>query len=38
MNSFKITIDPYKQLNTASLNGQPLSPYSELSNYLTTPF
>ena len=38
MNSFKITIDPYKKLNTASLNGQPLSPYSELSNYLTTPF
>ncbi len=38
MNHLKVTLNPYTELNTASLNGYPLSPYSELSNYIKEPF
>lgn len=38
MNNLKITLDPYKKVNTVSLDGKPVSPYSELSNYIKQPF
>lgn len=38
LNELKIKIDPYKEVNSATLNGKPLSPYNELSNYLKEPF
>lgn len=38
LNELRIRIDPYQDTNTATVNGRPLSPYSELSNYLKEPF
>ena len=38
MNRFKVTINPYQHINTLSVDGRPLSPYSELSNYLKREF
>ena len=38
MNNLKITLDPYKGINTVSIDGRPVSPYSELSNYIKQPF
>lgn len=38
MSNLKITLNPYDELNTASLDGAPLSAYSEISNYLKKPF
>ena len=37
MNELQITVNPYKGINEATLDGNPLSPYSELSNYLQQP-
>nr|WP_317351350.1 Ig-like domain-containing protein [uncultured Agathobacter sp.] len=38
MNTLKIKLNPYKDINIASLDERPLSPYSELNNYLKEPF
>jgi len=38
MNTLKIKLNPYKDINIASLDDKPLSPYSELNNYLKEPF
>ena len=38
MNRVKLKLNPYKDLNIASLNDKPLSPYSELNNYMKEPF
>ena len=38
MNILKLKLNPYKDINIASLDDKPLSPYSELSNYLREPF
>ena len=37
MSKLQITINPYRGMNDATLDGVPLSPYSELSNYLQQP-
>lgn len=37
MSQLTITINPYSGINDAAVNGLPLSPYSELSNYLQQP-
>ena len=37
-NILKIKLNPYRDLNTGSLDGKPLSPYSELNNYMKEPF
>lgn len=37
MSNLKITINPYRGTNDASVNGILLSPYSELSDYLQQP-
>ena len=37
MNTLKIKLNPYKDINIASLDDKPLSPYSELNNYLKEP-
>ena len=37
MNNLKITLNPYGEYNTASLDGNPLSPYSEISNFIKLP-
>lgn len=38
MNTLKIKLNPYKDINIASLDDKPLSPYSELNNYMKEPF
>ena len=38
MNTLKIKLNPYKEVNIASLDDRPLSPYSELNNYMKEPF
>lgn len=38
MYTLKIKLNPYKDINIASLENKPLSPYSELINYLKEPF
>lgn len=38
MNTLKIKLNPYKDINIASLDEKPLSPYSELNNYMKEPF
>ncbi len=38
MNTLRIKLNPYKDINIASLNDKPLSPYSELNNYMKEPF
>lgn len=38
MNTLKIKLNPYKDVNIASLDEKPLSPYSELNNYMKEPF
>lgn len=38
MNTLKIKLDPYRDINIASLDDKPLSPYSELNNYMKEPF
>ena len=38
MNTLKIKLNPYKDVNIASLDERPLSPYSELNNYMKEPF
>ncbi len=38
MNILKIKLNPYKDVNIASLDDKPLSPYSELNNYMKEPF
>ncbi len=38
MNTLKIKLNPYKDVNIASLDDKPLSPYSELNNYMKEPF
>lgn len=38
MNTLKLKLNPYKDINIASLDDKPLSPYSELNNYMKEPF
>ena len=38
MNTLRIKMNPYKDVNIASLDEKPLSPYSELNNYMKEPF
>lgn len=38
MDTLKIKLNPYKDINIVSLNNKPLSPYSELNNYMKEPF
>ncbi len=38
MNQLEIKLNPYQDVNIASLDGLPLSEYSELYNYMTEPF
>lgn len=38
MNTLKIKLNPYKDTNIASMDDRPLSPYSELTNFLKEPF
>lgn len=38
MNTLRIKLNPYKDINIASLDDKPLSPYSELNNYMKEPF
>jgi len=38
MNTLRIKLNPYKDVNIASLDDKPLSPYSELNNYMKEPF
>lgn len=38
MNTLKIKLNPYQDVNIASLDERPLSPYSELNNYMKEPF
>ena len=38
MNTLKIKLNPYKDINIASLDEKPLSLYSELNNYMKEPF
>lgn len=38
MNTLKIKLNPYKDINIASLDDKPLSTYSELNNYMKEPF
>ncbi|MCR5608348.1 MAG: Ig-like domain-containing protein [Lachnospiraceae bacterium] len=38
MNTIKIKLDPFKDINTVSLDNRPLSIYSELNNYMREPF
>lgn len=38
MNTLKLKLNPYNDINIASLDGKPLSPYSEMSNFLKEPF
>lgn len=38
MNTLKIKLNPFKDFNIVSLDDKPLSPYSELNNYMKEPF
>lgn len=38
MNNVIIRLNPYKETHSISINGKPLSLYSELNNYLNEPF
>lgn len=38
MNNLKLKLNPYKDMNIASLDDKALSPYSELNNYIKEPF
>lgn len=38
MNTLKIKLNPYKEVNIVSLDEKALSPYSELNNYMKEPF
>lgn len=38
MNTLKLKLNPYKDINIVSLDDKPLSPYSELNNYMKEPF
>lgn len=38
MNSLKLKLNPYKDINIVSIDDKPLSPYSELNNYMKEPF
>lgn len=38
MNTLKIKLNPFKDINIVSLDDKPLSPYSELNNYMKEPF
>lgn len=38
LNSIKLKLNPYKDINIVSLDDKPLSPYSELNNYMKEPF
>lgn len=38
MNTLKLKLNPYKVINVVSLDDKPLSPYSELNNYMKEPF
>lgn len=38
MNTLKIKLNPYKDINIVVLDDKPLSPYSELNNYMKEPF
>jgi len=38
VNTLRIKLNPYKDINIASLDDRPLSPYSELNNFMKEPF
>ncbi|MCR5322056.1 MAG: Ig-like domain-containing protein [Lachnospiraceae bacterium] len=38
MNTLSVKLNPYKNINTVSLDDRPLSPYSELNNFMREPF
>lgn len=38
MNTLKIKLNPYKDINIVTINDKPLSSYSELNNYIKEPF
>lgn len=38
MNSLKLKLNPYTDVSIASMDDKPLSPYSELNNYMKEPF
>lgn len=38
MNTFRVVINPYKDINTVSLDNKPLSPFSEINNFMKEPF
>lgn len=38
MNTLRLKLNPFADINTVSLDDQPLSPYSELNNYMKEPF
>ena len=38
MNTLKLKLNPFKDFNIISLDDRPLSPYSELNNYMKEPF
>lgn len=38
MNTLRLKLNPYKDINIASIEDKPLSPYSELNNYMKEPF
>ncbi len=38
LNSLQIKMNPFKDINIVSLDDKPLSPYSELNNYMKEPF
>lgn len=38
VNRFILKLNPYKDINIASMDHKPLSPYSELNNYMKEPF
>ena len=38
MNTLKLKLNPYKDVNIISLDDKPISTYSELSNFMKEPF
>ena len=38
MNTLKLKLNPYKNVNNISLDDRPISSYSELSNFMKEPF